>query len=108
MTDWKFLYPEIVVKLRQLYETGKYIVIISNQSGVTQGHITTDQVQQKFDEIVGQIGVPVDIVCSLGNSIFRKPAIGMWDFLRMYRILGATYAEGDVYTYVGDAAGKFK
>jgi DNA 3'-phosphatase len=84
--DWKFLYPEVPSILRQRYESGAHLAIISNQHGLATGHVTLEELIIKLKSITAAIGVPMDILCAFENDIYRKPRIGSFDFLLNQRV----------------------
>ena len=49
--DWKFLFPNIPEILRQNYENGAHLAIISNQNGVAKGHTTITELTKKLESI---------------------------------------------------------
>jgi DNA 3'-phosphatase len=118
--DWKFLYPNVPAVLRQEYESGAHLAIISNQNGVSQGHTTVTELTKKLRAIVDAIGVPMDVLCAFENDIYRKPRIGSFDFLLNQRVSETQegVSSGSVASrdpdllarciYVGDAAGRPK
>lgn len=107
-TDWRFLNGNIQRKyIQRLHEEGNYIAIISNQGGIKDGFncAAAVQIRTKVDEIIRQLGVPIDFICAIGKdiSIYRKPAPGMWDFLSSIRCPNFNRSES---IFVGDAAGR--
>jgi hypothetical protein len=54
--DWKFLYPNVPSVLRQKYEEGAHLAIISNQNGIAKGHTTLAELTQKLKAITTAIG----------------------------------------------------
>jgi DNA 3'-phosphatase len=90
------------------------MLIVSNQNGVNKGHVTVSQLIAKFDSIISQVGVPMDIACAFASDGYRKPRTGAWEFLARHRFVD--YATDETTrlsvlgqsTYVGDAAGRPK
>ncbi|KAK3086793.1 hypothetical protein FSP39_023573 [Pinctada imbricata] len=78
--DWRILLPEIPGRLKKLHKDGYKIVFFTNQSGVSRGKTTIDELKKKFTAVVSKLGVPVQILISTGGGVYRKPAQGMWDF----------------------------
>jgi HAD superfamily hydrolase (TIGR01662 family) len=74
-SDWKWMYSDIPLKLRQLTAEGKRIAIISNQGGIPKQN-SKEVVQQRIDSVVEALGLPVDVFCAIDKSIFRKPCTG--------------------------------
>eukprot|EP01038_Epipyxis_sp_PR26KG_P008888 gene8888-11987_t len=104
-SDWELWHSSISVKLLQLYNEGKYLAIISNQSGIKSNHITPEALQRKVDKLIAVLGVPIDFICSIDNDIYRKPRVGMWEFLVFSRCKNCLISKS---LYVGDAAGRVK
>eukprot|EP01041_Mallomonas_annulata_P009924 gene9924-20637_t len=108
--DWKLLCPAIPDVLKELYDSGHYLVIISNQNGISQGHSTTEDLQNKVDQIISKLGVPIDFICSFQKDIYRKPRTGSWDFVlekQMSKVIPSSeFLHRCI--YVGDAAGRPK
>lgn len=86
--DWKWLTPDVPKKLKQLDN----IVIFTNQAG-----LKTDKQINDFIYKLNNIfeGINVSILCALQHNFYRKPFIGMWDFIGKPKGI-----------YVGDAAGR--
>lgn len=56
-------------------------MIFTNQGGITRGKTTVSEIQQKIEKIIANLGVPAQAFVATGETIFRKPAPGMWDLL---------------------------
>jgi bifunctional polynucleotide phosphatase/kinase len=105
-TDWKFRDEKVKQKLQELWREGCYMAILSNQGGIKQGFRSDRalQIRTKVDEIIRQLGVPIDFICALGSaSVYRKPSPGMWNLLSRNR---CPNLDRDVSQFVGDAAGR--
>lgn len=103
--DWKILYPEIPSKLKKLHVDGFKIVFFTNQAGISRGKTTVTEIQEKIGNVISRVGVPVQIFVATGDSIFRKPAPGMWDILSKERN-GEAIINMEKSFYCGDAAGR--
>ncbi|XP_071529360.1 uncharacterized protein F21D5.5 isoform X1 [Panulirus ornatus] len=103
--DWKIIYAEVPGKLKQLYDDGYKIVIMSNQAGIASGKHTVAGVQKKIGNIIDKLGVPIQALVSTGKGEFRKPAIGMWTFLKN-EANGGIEIDMKESMFVGDAAGR--
>jgi DNA 3'-phosphatase len=101
--DWELFDNNIPDKLREIYEKGIYIVIISNQNGIGTGKSTREQIQRKVDAIINKINVPMDFICSIDDDIYRKPLPGMWDLVKTLRCKSIDKENS---MYIGDAAGR--
>jgi bifunctional polynucleotide phosphatase/kinase len=109
-SDWKFLYDSIPKKLEEHYNNGAYLAFITNQNGVQKGHLTLNELVTKMQSILSKINAPIDIICSLEDDYYRKPATGSLDFILQHRF-HSTYklVHGTIpMMYVGDAAGRPK
>lgn len=119
-SDWKFLYPNVISTLRDAYAQGAYIAFLSNQSGVSKGHVNASELRQKIDAIRSELAIPIDVICAFEDDIYRKPRRGGWDILHArYMSFAQSPKSADSDTsnttnsrggicYVGDAAGRPK
>lgn len=106
--DWRLLYyKEIPKKLKKLHEEGYKVVFFTNQLGVTKGKINIADLKTKFIDVVDDIGIPVQILVSTKGGLYRKPAPGMWNFLKE-KLNGGVEVDMSQSFYVGDAAGRPK
>lgn len=103
--DWRLWHPSIKPKLRTEHERGTYLAIISNQSGISAGKVTVEELKRKVDSIIAALGVPIDFICSIEDDIYRKPRPGMWELLLRSRCPTALCQQS---AYIGDAAGRPK
>lgn len=79
--DWQLLYPEVPGKIKKFYEDGYKIVIFSNQASLGTGKVKVKDFKMKIERLVKKIGVPMQVYLAAGESIYRKPRTGMWEFL---------------------------
>ncbi|KAG5331513.1 PNKP kinase, partial [Acromyrmex charruanus] len=105
--DWQLLYHDVPGKLKQLHMTRYKIVIFTNQAGLSTGKFKISDFKGKIEKIVQKIGVPIQVFIAVGKSIYRKPTIGMWEFLEKEKNGGITINKAKSF-YVGDAAGRPK
>lgn len=103
-SDWKFLFPNIPEKLRALHADGTCIVIFTNQMGLEKGKLKVSEITGKIDDIVDQLSVPVQVFVAPASNHYRKPAIGMWQF--MQHLNQPHKFTKSLCCYVGDAAGR--
>jgi DNA 3'-phosphatase len=101
--DWKLFDASAPVKLRELWERGYYLAIVSNQGGLRKAKSLTS-FEDKVDRVLATLNVPMDFICAFQDDIFRKPRTGMWEFLSLRREL-ALCPSSDSF-FVGDAAGR--
>ena len=104
--DWQLLYIDVPNKLKELHKNSYKIVIFTNQASIGSGKVNTNSFKNKLKNIVQRIGVPMQIFIATGNSIYRKPAPGMWQKLEEYN--DSVPIDKDNSFYVGDAAGRIK
>ncbi|XP_017793104.1 PREDICTED: uncharacterized protein F21D5.5 [Habropoda laboriosa] len=104
--DWQLTYPDVPMKLKELHNNGYKIVVFTNQASIGSGRINVKLFKRKLKNIIQKIGVPIQIFIATGNSIYRKPAIGMWQKLEEKN--APTPIDKDNSFYVGDAAGRTK
>lgn len=102
--DWKLASPSVDDILQDKVNEGNYITIISNQSGLLNQKAIED-FQFKVDNILDEINVPVDFICSLKYDFYRKPNSGMVDFMCHIRSINLDDVRFNSY-YIGDAAGR--
>lgn len=116
--DWQFWHPQVIPTLRYYHEENYALAFISNQGGIQAGKTSRAELQDKVDEIINTLGMPIDFICSLEKDLYRKPRPGMWHFLSSARwapsgLFNALEKNGDSsddsclrMVYVGDAAGR--
>lgn len=95
--DWCFLFnniKSILIELSKDYS----IVFFSNQSRFK------DELIHKFNNIQKELNIPITFLISIDRTIYRKPMIGMWDFL----LENKNNINLKDSFYCGDAAGRKK
>ena len=105
--DWTWTDPRWPGFIQELHSTGLYsIIIFSNQAGITRGHPTLEDLHYKINNVVKEIGVPIQVYLAPQKDKFRKPSPAMWNFmLHLHRKNKPTLdLEGSF--FVGDAAGR--
>lgn len=103
--DWRLLYPEVLSKLRQLFEEDYKIVFFTNQRGLGKDSAAFTNFKSKIQNVIAKIGVPVQVYISTGSGINRKPAPGMWNYLEDVGNEGLS-VDIESSFFVGDAAGR--
>lgn len=71
--DWKWMYDCVPNKLKELYEDGYCIIIISNQGGIEKGKSDGDEWIKKIQNINNELKIEMKVFCSTGNNRYRKP-----------------------------------
>ncbi|XP_017764774.1 PREDICTED: uncharacterized protein F21D5.5 [Eufriesea mexicana] len=104
--DWQLIYPDVPVKLQKLYNDGYMIVVFTNQASIGSGRINAKSFRNKLRNVIQKIGIPMQIFIATGYSIYRKPAIGMWQ--KMEEKNNSIFIDKENSFYVGDAAGRAK
>jgi len=103
--DWQIIYPEVPGKLKKLWKEGYKIVIFTNQAGISRGKQTVAGIQTKIQSIIKKLGVPIQAFVSTGKGVYRKPMLGMWNYLKDQCNEGLELSVSEC-MYVGDAAGR--
>jgi bifunctional polynucleotide phosphatase/kinase len=105
--DWKFIYSnKLQERLNEYHNMGYKIVIISNQSGMSNGKQDVGEWQKKLDNIVNSLKLPILVMASKEKDYFRKPSVGMWKL--MIEKFNSIQPDLSKCIYVGDAAGREK
>lgn len=104
--DWKWLFPEIIPKLRQLAEDNYHLVVFTNQKGLSSKKTPPKDLEIKFQAIRQELLIHIDFVASSKDDYYRKPLTGMWDFLLERYKYQESQIDRENSFYVGDAAGR--
>lgn len=92
--DWVFLYFNTVSKIRELYNDGFYIKIITNQKNLKN----MEEWKQKIVNICKIFDINIDVYVSLLDDTYRKPRVNLWtEYIGIYTV--NTF-------YCGDACGR--
>jgi len=105
--DWTILNDKVVPTIKEYYDKGFKIVIMTNQGGIEKGHTTAQEVQRKIQKLVEFIGVPIQALISPYKNYYRKPSIGMWRHF-CDKMNGGVKPDPKESIYCGDAAGRPK
>jgi bifunctional polynucleotide phosphatase/kinase len=99
----------VPAKLRALHAEGKKLVIFTNQGGIngTKGYDKSKErmICGKIEDIIADLGVPVQALVATTDDVYRKPATDMWDYMVSHLNNGVKPAL-DQCVFVGDAAGR--
>ena len=102
--DWKWLFPCVPNKLRDLQQKDGYqIVIVSNQMGLKGKPAKESEFKTKCDAIMRLLSVPAVVVVATDKDKYRKPLLGMWELIS--GSVAPKLILEDCF-YVGDAAGR--
>ncbi|CDJ27877.1 polynucleotide kinase-3'-phosphatase, putative [Eimeria mitis] len=72
--DWKLLFEhQIRAQLRRLHDSGYSIFILSNQLGVTLGHVSLAEMTAKVDALLRHLQVPLTACLCCCDDMYRKP-----------------------------------
>lgn len=95
--DWKYTFSDMKEKILELSKDYN-IVIFSNQK---QYNRNSNIIISRINKFIIDLGIPVTIFLSINDDNYRKPNIGLWEFLE-------TYIDTDKSSsfFVGDAAGR--
>ncbi|XP_055546617.1 uncharacterized protein F21D5.5-like [Wyeomyia smithii] len=105
--DWKFAFPEVVEKLKSLWENGSKIVIFTDQNEISKGKLEIDAFKRKIEALQKTLSIPLQAFISTGEGKYRKPLTGMWDSLCQLYNDGLQVDKVRSF-YVGDAAGRLE
>jgi bifunctional polynucleotide phosphatase/kinase len=100
--DWKFLYDNVVSKLKEFYSENYCIIFISNQAGL-KSEEQINNWKSKMNNVVKKIGIPICIYASIEKDIYRKPLPTLWNIITS-KIDEKINMETSF--YCGDAAGR--
>jgi len=112
---WSVLFPGIPDKLKSLHKEGYKLIIFTNQSDIGKAakpETREKAINEKKGRLMGfvqMVGLPFQIFVSTAKTTvadkYRKPAIGMWEFLRD-KMNGGVKIDMAKSFFVGDAAGR--
>ncbi|KAK7484043.1 hypothetical protein BaRGS_00024655 [Batillaria attramentaria] len=105
--DWEWWDDSVAGKLRALDKDGFRVVFFTNQAGIEKDKVKPDTVKDKIEAIIKELGIPVLVFISTGNSHYRKPSPEMWNFFIKNCNQGVEVDKSEC-VYVGDAAGRAK
>jgi len=103
--DWKIIFSQVPAKLKELIKDDYKVVFLTNQAGLGSGKVKPAELRQKLSDITSKLSVPVQVFVSPKQSIYRKPATGMWNYLVNQANDGIAVDMSSSF-YCGDAAGR--
>ncbi|XP_056139074.1 bifunctional polynucleotide phosphatase/kinase isoform X2 [Lampris incognitus] len=81
------------------------VVFFTNQMGIAKGKLRPEVFMSKVEDVLSTLQLPVQVFVATGPGIYRKPVMGMWNYLCEKANSGVTVAKSQSF-YVGDAAGR--
>lgn len=113
--DYMAVFPHktILNTLKEYKKAGYHIVLFSNQSNISRGQHTREQVQFRFtnglklfdSEIMNYTQI---FIATHKDDYHRKPFPGMWEAFKDLNNILESDIDMDKSFYVGDAAGRIK
>lgn len=98
--DWEWNYDNIPDKLRELYDDGYDIVIITNQAGIEKNKQIGENLKLKLGKIREILNFDFQVYCSTGKNKYRKPnTTFINDFFGGIKFSSKSF-------YCGDACGR--
>lgn len=105
--DWKLWDQSVKNKFIELSKKpSNIIVIFSNQKGIGSNNnkfITIKDFQEKIHDIRKELGVDFIFIAALEDDNYRKPRIGMWNFIQTKLSININKKSS---FYIGDMAGR--
>lgn len=117
-TDWKWWNNQVPGRLRELYEEGYQVLILSNQAGLTlhfpanykgpkgTGQKRVGEFKQKGSAVLSNLDLPTSIYAATAHDIYRKPRIGMWKEACDDYDIPLDEVDLEKSIFVGDAGGR--
>lgn len=117
-TDWKWWDPQVPGKLRELYEGGYRVVILSNQAGLTLhfdanhkgpkagAQKRVSDFKQKCSAILSNLNLPTTIYAATAKDSYRKPRKGMWKEVCNDYDIPEDEVDPEGSFFIGDAGGR--
>ncbi|KAF4976021.1 hypothetical protein FZEAL_7277 [Fusarium zealandicum] len=117
-TDWKWWDSCVPGRLRELYQNGYRVVIMSNQAGLTlhfdanfkgpkastQKRVT--EFKQKCSAVLTNLNLPTAVYAATERDMFRKPRTGMWKEVCDDYDIAKEEVDLENSIFVGDAGGR--
>lgn len=100
-SDWKFNFKNVPVVIQEFHKKQYNIVIISNQAGISKKENGILEWQEKINNIVQQLNVPMIVYVALSHDLYRKPFPTFWNLLTANKKVNMKKS-----FYCGDACGR--
>jgi DNA 3'-phosphatase len=98
LDDWMWKNNAIVPKLKDMYNKGYEIVIVSNQK-----KMSGDEVKTKATMIYDDLKLPFVFISGHSDMYYRKPQLGLWDLLIEYIFKDAKNIDMPSSVFIGDS-----
>lgn len=117
-TDWKWWDNQVPGRLRELYDEGYRVVILSNQAGLTlsfdknykgpkaSATKRVNDFKQKCSAILNNLNLPTTVYAATEKDRYRKPRVGMWKELCDDYDIPENEVDLAESIFVGDAGGR--
>jgi bifunctional polynucleotide phosphatase/kinase len=98
LDDWKWKNDAVVPKLKDMYDKGYEIVIVSNQKKMTKHEVNT-----KATMIYKDLKLPFVFISGHSDMYYRKPQLGLWEMLIEYIFKDAKNIDMSSSVFIGDS-----
>jgi DNA 3'-phosphatase len=98
LDDWKWKNEAVVPKLKDMYNNGYEIVIVSNQK-----KMSGDEVKTKATMIYDDLKIPFVFISGHSDMYYRKPQLGLWEILIEYIFKDIKYIDIPSSVFIGDS-----
>ena len=98
LDDWKWKNEAVVQKLKDMYNNGYEIVIVSNQK-----KMSGDEVKTKATMIYEDLKIPFVFISGHSDMYYRKPQLGLWEVLIEYIFKDIRYIDIPSSVFIGDS-----
>ncbi|CAH8588188.1 unnamed protein product [Heterobilharzia americana] len=83
-TDWKLINNNILPKLKEYFDKGYKVVLLSNQRGITKGYQDIPNFKLKIQNIVEKLNIPVQALFSILEDKNRNSGVSIDSFSSFY------------------------
>lgn len=77
--DWQFRFLEVPDVLKALEDSGYFILIVTNQLGLSQGHAEFALFKTVVEDFLRECDISALVLVATEDDEYRKPAIGAWE-----------------------------
>ena len=98
LDDWMWKNNAIVPKLKDMYNKGYEIVIVSNQK-----KMSGDEVKTKATMIYDDLQLPFVFISGHSDMYYRKPQLGLWEVLIEYIFKDSNNIDMRSSVFIGDS-----